>query len=156
MKMGRSGYTEDDDDPHNLGYLYRGAVKRAIEGYRGQAFLKDLLRALDALPEKRLIADSLRQPTGEVCTLGAIGVHRGLDMSGLISDPDEEPDDGERADDVARLFGIAPALAKEIMYENDESGPSYWGNETPESRFARMRKWVVENIKPDDEQPERK
>ena len=37
-------------------------------------------------------------------------------------------------------FGIAPALAREIVWENDEAG---WYDETPESRWKRMRAWVA-------------
>jgi hypothetical protein len=139
--MGRSGYSEDCDLGDKSMYLYRGAVERAIRGARGQAFLKELLEALDAMPEKRLIPDSLRAPqTGEVCTLGAIGAYRCLDMSGV---EDSEPEG------VADLFGIAQAMAREIMYENDEGGASYWGHENPEARWKRMRAWVSENIQSD-------
>ena len=44
---------------------------------------------------------------------------------------------------VAGRFGIAQALAAEIAYENDES----YGTESPETRFARMRAWVVGNLR---------
>ena len=49
--MSRSGYS---DDCENLG-LWRGAVEKSIKGKRGQAFLKEMLVALDSLPEKKLI-----------------------------------------------------------------------------------------------------
>jgi hypothetical protein len=38
---------------------WQGVVKSAIRGKKGQAFLKELLSALDAMPEKKLIAEEL-------------------------------------------------------------------------------------------------
>jgi hypothetical protein len=124
---------------------WRGAVNSAIKGKRGQAFLIELRDALDAMPEKRLIAGDLKA-NGQFCTLGVIGAKRGLDMSGL------DPDCRET---VAAAFGIAPAMAAEIVFENDENdhmlirqpdGSSKWGRETPEHRWQRMRRWVDEQI----------
>jgi hypothetical protein len=46
---------------------------------------------------------------------------------------------------VAGVFGIAEALVAEIAYENDE-GAGYWSKETPEQRFARVRRWVESHI----------
>lgn len=134
--MGQSGYTDDCGDDDNSGYLYRGAVKSAIEGRRGQAFLKEMLAAMDALPEPKLIEGELEQE-GSVCAIGSVGRARGLDMSAL---------DPEDADGVAAKFGIAAAMAREIVFENDDE----WfatGKETPEQRFNRMRAWIVEHIR---------
>ena len=131
--MSRSGYGEDGGGPE--GNLWRGAVESAIHGRRGQRFLKDLLAALDALPEKRLIADDLEKD-GEVCAIGALGKQRGVDMAKI------DPEDCDR---VARVFGIAPALAAETVFMNDEA---FW-RETPEQRFERMRSWVARNIQAD-------
>jgi hypothetical protein len=130
--MSRSGYTEDHDNEWQL-IMYRGAVASATRGARGQKLLRDLLDALDKLPERKLIAGELEE-AGAVCALGAVGRERGLDMSGL--DPYDP-------DTIAGTFGIAPALAREIVYENDECGR----NETPEQRFERMRRWVASQIK---------
>ena len=108
--MSRSGCTDDYDDNWAL-ICWRGAVSSAIRGARGQAMLRELLAALDALPEKRLAAESLVTADGEFCTLGALGRARGIDM---------DPIDPEDRQAVARTFGIAEALAAEIMYLNDE------------------------------------
>lgn len=136
-KMSRSGYSDDWDGSDWELICWRGAVLSAIRGKRGQAFLRELIEALDALPGKILIDEDLAR-NGEVCALGAVGKKRGLEMSRV---------DPEDRDAVGELFGIAPALAAEIVYENDEAyfGP---GTETPEHRFARMRKWAEENLKP--------
>ena len=122
--MSRSGYS---DDCENLG-LWRGAVKRATNGYRGQHLLCKLRDALDAMPVKRLITDAIKNEDGEVCALGAL-----------------DPNVGEySAVYLAEHFGIAHALAAEIVYVNDEL-PSY-RPETPEQRWTRMRAWVEEQI----------
>jgi hypothetical protein len=97
-----------------------------------------MLDALDALEAKRLIANDLVRE-GEllsdgVCAIGAIGMARGIEMSEI---------DPEDRDTIAGTFDVAPALAAEIMYENDEGS---W-QETPEQRFARMRAWVDKQIR---------
>lgn len=137
--MSRSGYSEDCD---NL-MLWRGAVRSAIKGRRGQAFLRELLEALDALPQKRLVADEMLSPTGEVCALGSVGVRRGMDAELLEGLTEDAPDD------VAKHFGIAYALAAEIVYVNDEARLPYygpWRPESPEARWQRVRAWVVEHL----------
>ena len=132
--MSRSGYTYDCE---NLG-IWRGAVASAIRGRRGQAFLRELLEALDAMPKKRLIAHEFEKE-GEVCVLGALGRQRGLDMSG-------DPEDYTA---TAYQFGQSEALMREIMYENDEcyGGPSMGTKTMDEERFDRMRSWVDREIR---------
>lgn len=69
--MSRAGYS-DDLDPLDLG-RWRAQVLSALRGKRGQAFLRDLIAALDAMPEKRLVSGDLQDETGCVCALGALG-----------------------------------------------------------------------------------
>ena len=132
--MSRSGYSDDCDQWQLI--RWRGAVTSAIRGRRGQAFLKEMLVAMDALPEPKLI-DSDLEREGAVCALGSVGKARGMNLSGL------DPYDHET---VAVKFGVANALACEIMWENDDSGPF---KETPEARFARVRRWIVSQIVPE-------
>lgn len=159
--MSRAGYSDDCEDPLQEG-RWRAAVNSAMRGKRGQAFLREALAALDAMPDKQLVAGRLvvdgwqvpwpgdevivggdvlvdrrgvPMPMGSVCLLGAVGQKRGLDMSGL------DPEDMET---VAPTFGIADAMAREIVYWNDEGGP---GCESPEHRWQRMRKWIASLIK---------
>lgn len=143
--MSRSGYTDDGDCDYNVNPYY-GAIASACRGKRGQAFFRELLIALDEMPEKRLIAEFLEKE-GEFCTLGVLGAKRGLDLEKI--DPDDPKLVGEQ-------FGIAETLAREVVYENDECYSQYdyvhgvrvdKGPETPEQRFARMRKWVESKIK---------
>lgn len=136
--MGRSGYTEYYEGNWSQ-ICWRGAVKSAIRGKRGQAFLREMLEALDELPEKRLIADELVTEEG-CCALGAVALKRQVDVEGV------DPYDREC---IAGLFGIAEALAAEIVYENDEQ----WSrSQTPEDRFERVREWVVEQIRTADQE----
>lgn len=128
--MSRSGYS---DNCENLG-LWRSAVWRAINGARGQAFLRELIAALDAMPEKRLIAGELIRD-GEVCAIGSVGLARGMDMTRI---------DYESPRFVGRAFGIARSMAAEIEYEND--GDHHYDTETAEARWHRMRAWAVSNL----------
>lgn len=131
--MSRSDYNEDNDDQWGL-ICWRGAVKSAMNGKRGQAFLREMLSAFDALPEPKLVANEL-ETEGAVCAIGAVGKARGVDMAKL------DPENTER---VASVFGVSEALAREIVYMNDE-----WGShrEKPEERYYRMRRWVKASIR---------
>lgn len=136
--MGRSGYSDDSGDSDIPIELYRQAVHRATTGYRGQHLLKKLRDALDAMPTKRLIAGNIKDDAGQVCALGA------LDPNAPKYDEDWGDDD-EHPRKLAKHFNVAPALASEIVYMNDEAF-SWKGDETPEARWTRMRKWVDEQI----------
>lgn len=130
--MSRSGYS---DDCEHLG-LYRHAVDRAITGRRGQAFLRELITALDTMPAKRLAA-GLFVDGDQVCAMGAVAVVRGLDTSTL---------DESEPYEVGAFLGIPTALAAEIAFENDER-PHYRGvDETDEGRWQRMRDWATDHI----------
>ena len=160
--MSRSGYS-DDLDNLTLG-RWRGRVASSIRGKRGQAMLKDLLDALDAMPEKRLIAEELVRD-GDFCTLGVLGAKRGIPVAEL------DPYDSET---VAAQFDIAEPLAQEIVYLNDEGVddwhfveveicgpmrpyyPDYeshkrtvraFNPKAAEQRWLYMREWVASNIK---------
>lgn len=131
--MSRSGYSDDCDNEWML-IRCRGAVASAMRGKRGQAFLYEMLHALHSLPEHKLIAEDLEKD-GRVCAIGAVGKARGIDMAKL---------DPEDAEGIAAAFGISPALAREIVFENDDDWSSR--DETPEARFIRMRKWIEDHI----------
>lgn len=135
--MSRSGYYDECED--NWQHIrWRGMVASATRGKRGQAFLRDLAAALDAMPEKRLITNDLvrEDSTGfeNVCAIGALGKARGVDLKRL---------DPEDIEGVAAAFDIADPLAREIVFENDEAGA--W-KETPERRWLRVRSWVAAQI----------
>jgi len=162
--MSRSGYT-DDIDNHWHHIMWRGRVASSIRGKRGQALLRDLLAALDAMPDKRLYPNSFATVSGEYCTLGVLGAARGTKMDDL---GDAEDGCDERL--VADRFGVAAPLVQEIMYMNDEwvddykfvdveiCGPVrflerhrrsvHMNDDTaPQRRWRVMRNWVAEQIK---------
>lgn len=125
--MSRSEYS---DNPQHLD-LWRGAVQRAATGKRGQKLLRDMLEALDAMPERRLLCGVLECQDG-VCAMGAVGRSRGVDMRWLPSDRHT----------LAEAFDVAPALAAEVMYLNDER----FEDASPEQRWISMRAWVASQI----------
>jgi hypothetical protein len=141
--MSRSGYIDDGENP----WLYRGSVARAIMGKRGQAFLRELVDALDALPTKRLIAHELiEDPPAfvppefarpQVCAIGAVGLKRGVEMAAI--DPRDHDTLGDK-------FNIASILVAEIEFENDEAF-YYPDRETPENRWQRMRDWAQRQLR---------
>ncbi|SDS19438.1 hypothetical protein SAMN05216421_1076 [Halopseudomonas xinjiangensis] len=137
--MSRSGYCDDSGGWDLI--RWRGAVNSAIRGKRGQQFLRELLEQMDAMESKRLVEGAL-EADGEFCTLGVVAAGRGL-----------KANDPEDAEEAANLLGIANALAREIVYENDECGmyrrnptTGSYEQETPEQRWVRMRAWVAKQI----------
>jgi hypothetical protein len=129
--MGRHGYSDDLDQWDLI--RWRGQVKSAIRGRRGQTFLRSLLAALDAMPEKRLVRKDLETDEGEVCTLGCALRAKG-------EDPKEfDPYDH---DGLGATFDVAPCLVQEVEWENDENGDG-----TPEERWKYMRNWVAAQLK---------
>jgi hypothetical protein len=130
----RSGYRDDCDDNWSL-IMWRGAVTSSLRGKRGQAFLREMVAALDAMPVKALTFDSLRAADGAVCALGAVATARGMDVAPL---------DPENYDAVAGAFGLSSAMVREIVYMNDEWA---WSSEPPKQRWQRMRDWAQGWIK---------
>ncbi len=168
--MSRSGYTDDCDDNLAAG-RWRAAVKSATQGKRGQALLRELLAALDAMPDKRLYSGSFTQADGAFCTLGVLGAQRGTKMDDLGDD-----EDGCDTHLVGQRFGIAPAMAAEIMHLNDEGVVDEWKHvsmeicgpmrrwehhnrevrvnnpDHPQERWQKMRDWVARQLKQANEQ----
>jgi hypothetical protein len=141
--MSRSGYTDDNSD--NLALInWRGAVKSALRGKRGQAFLRELASTLDAMPDKRLSAGSFKHENGCHCTLGVVGAARGIDMTGFDRDPDDIDTTA-----LGSVLGIAPAMAQEIMFLNDEAyGWECRQAADPDTRrWELMREWVGRQLK---------
>ncbi len=112
--MSRAGYNDDGDGDNWSLIRWRGAVASAIKGARGQALLRELAAAMDAMPEKVLIAGAAAAD-GCVCTLGVVAQARGLDLQAL----DADMQDWEW-DSIAKQLGVSPALVREVMWENDE------------------------------------
>lgn len=137
--MSRSGYVDDCEQWELI--KYRGQVASAMRGRRGQAFLRELLAALDGMPDKVLISEDLVTEEGDACAIGVACQSRGLKIDPL---GEYEPED------LGVMLGIARQLAAEIVYENDEGGPWGTSGETPAKRWTRMRRWVARRIMPTD------
>lgn len=139
--MSRSGYSDDCENVD----LWRANVTRSIRGRKGQAFLRELVAALEAMPEKKLITEDLERG-GCYCTLGVVGASRGVDMSDI--DMSDEWDAGNQ---VAIALKMPRILAQEIMFLNDEHEEydreaRRWVQETDEQRYERMLKWAKSNL----------
>jgi hypothetical protein len=132
--MSRHGYCDDGDDEYGRANLWRGTVIRSIKGKRGQAFLRELAEALDAMPVKALIKEELVAADGAVCTIGAVAIARKMDVTEI---------DVENGEAVGEAFNISAPMAREIEWWNDDAGPD---NETSAERWTRMRKWVDSQI----------
>ncbi len=152
--MGRSGYSEwDDYDEASQWAMIRqsGARKAALRGKRGQAFLRRLAAALDAMPVKALIAipeypegenadaaGRLGSPAGAVCVLGSLAAACGMKPHEI---------DATKHNDLAKMFDVAPTIVRDLEWENDQTyatGPD--GATEDERRWKCLRHWVDENI----------
>lgn len=136
--MSRSGYSDDCDGWDLI--RWRGAVTKSLRGARGQAFLKELLAQLDAMPEKRLTVHELIDADGDFCALGVVGRARGLDLTSI---------DTEDWEQLSKVFGISEAMAREIMFINDDEYPLWRERDKDQgpARWQQMRDWVVKHIK---------
>ena len=137
--MSRSGYTDDCELDQKYLAMYRGAVMSAIRGKRGQALLREMREAMDAMPDKRLVREELVCADG-VCALGTVAIKRGMDVSQI------DPEEPYR---VAAAFGVNEKIVREIAWENDEF--RVWtpkGNDPDDqaARWAYMRKWLDRHI----------
>lgn len=149
--MSRSGLTDDMEDVLAYG-RWRAQVNAAIRGKRGQQFLKDLIAALDAMPDKKLIKGDLQDDSGCVCALGAMGKSKGIDVESL---------DTYDYDSLGATFNIAHQLAQEVMWENDEF--RLWDerlgrmekDETAiaHARWQHIRDWAVALLAKEQPQP---
>ncbi len=135
--MSRSGYSEVEFDSLESILSYGrqvAATNSAIKGKRGQAFLKELLAALDALPEKRLIPKELKNESGMVCALGSVAEARGIETKGI---------DVYNVGLLSKMFNISPTLVREIEFLNDKNG---YGPTPDQVRFENVRAWVASQI----------
>jgi hypothetical protein len=142
--MSRAGITDDPTpEQWRMWGLHQQALDLAIAGKRGQTFFRDLIAALDAMPVKRLASSVFVGERGECCAMGAVALHRRLapaEIAALAYDDsgDEPMDRGA----VAEALDIAPSLATDVAYENDEGA---W-SETDEQRWQRMRALAVHRL----------
>lgn len=130
----------ESDNPLDWG-RYEAAKRSTLRGRRGQAFLRKLIAALDALPKPELSEGALAdRATGCVCALGAVALAQGDSFDDLAQD-----DGNWSPEDIATWYDISPTLANEVIIENDD-----WrdGNsaEIRQSRWRHVRAWAVRHL----------
>lgn len=136
--MSRSGYIEDfdrDDGALMLG-RWRAQVASALRGKRGQCFLLDLVTALDALPEKKLVKGELEDGEGAVCAIGSVARLRAIALEEIDTYDYEQ---------LSSIFDIAEQLAQETMHVNDDAYPRC----TDEARWGFVRAWALRHLHPE-------
>ena len=145
--MSRSEYSNDCDIWDLI--RWRGAVTSALRGKRGQAFLREMETALLELPKKELVEGDFANQNG-VCALGSVALRRKV-KSGVTHEEamkqivKEWPQESEECGDIASSrLGIARAMAKEIMFLNDDD--FFYSREKPQARYERILKWVRDKI----------
>jgi hypothetical protein len=168
--MTRSCYSDDfgDDYPGQM-ELYRANVRRSIQSAKGQARLRELRDALEAMSEKRLAPDVFLEPDN-ACALGIWArAHRGTNAA-LDAVVDGFNGDDYETVDLLRKFGWPKLVVLDLIYQNDRHetvpepnrlGPhdspyAYsngrewplrrWRDETDEERHTRVLAWVREQI----------
>lgn len=112
----------------NYAYLWPARVQQVIDGKRGQRILRELIDALLALPERRLIAGAIAKH-GEVCAVGALAKKRGVELTterDVIIDGkwgkhvfDEWEGGDQETAELGASLGMTWTLAWEIGYKND-------------------------------------
>jgi hypothetical protein len=137
--MSRHGYIDggfDDNESRARWIAWRGVIASATRGKRGQRFFRELLAALDAMPEKRLVEGEL-EADGENCALGVLGKAKGVALDAVDTYDEQQ---------LGELFDIARQLSQEVMYVNDDDVGRRRNSETPEQRWQRVRDWVAGQI----------
>jgi len=127
----------DDEDAQRMDSLWTANYRRELKSKRGRAFLREVLCALEDLPEKALVEGAVSRG-GMVCTLGALalkrrtdaGQKRGVVLADLaaivvnpLDDDGEEPEDYEpMLDWASRVLNAPRRIALEIIDRTDDDG----------------------------------
>lgn len=149
----RINCVDEEDFPGQFN-LWQANCLRSIKGKAGQSSLRDLEKALLALPSKRLIINELEDADGEVCAIGALAKYRGHTPR---ADPEYE------MEEVGMEMGMPALVAWKIVSMNDLELDWRWDKQlgkqvqiTPEERYERIlrqvQQWLVapEDIKEGD------
>ena len=149
--MTRHGYVDLADLDHECededctGACLEIDMQERLRSPEGQAMLRELLSALDAMPTRELYAELVQREDGSMCALGALAAKKGADLSWLRDEDGQEFEEitEEDTEMLAEQLGIPDDLACEVTYQNDDGGAP---DETPAKRWERMRRWCVRNI----------
>jgi hypothetical protein len=142
----------DDDWDYNVEGLQQGWLRSAIQGKRGQSFLRELVAALDALPTPELSCGALEDAqTGCCCAFGAVRRLRGAENVRLGFHAEEEDITPTY---LAEPFGVSETLAWAVVQANEEMHESNT-ELARRRRWADVRNWAMRNLLPPpaEEQP---
>lgn len=149
MSDSRFDNMDDSNSASPAQWAYR--LRRSVGSKRGQAFLRELLAALDAVPGHRLIGGSMKAEGSNVCALGAYAAwremnERGITWRGAVRElPRADGDDDEGWLVTCRLvrdrYDVAWTLAYEIAEFNDENAAS--ATDDPADRWRDVRDYVA-------------
>lgn len=151
--MSRVVYNEDE--PSAPYEFQEQAIRNAINGRRGQAALRLLIRALDAMPQRRIIDDWLIKD-GDVCTVGAMVLQQcieaGASREGALGYLMGEQDRLNREaswdwTDIVTLANEQLDIARFMGFEIVELTDEWTKRSTPEQRWQYVRDWAVKNLK---------
>jgi hypothetical protein len=154
--MSRISYSEDEAYPGQHA-LWQANCRRSLAGKAGQAALRDLVAALEALPAPVLIAHHLARK-GEVCAVGAVVLHRKVNLGQardavlreLEGEPIEEDawdweDEEGETEGVGVAVGIPRLVAWRLACLNDID-LDYC---TPAQRYEKVLAWARKRLRAD-------
>lgn len=170
------GEIEFDANAQRRHALWIANSRRELRSKRGQAFLRELLEALEALPQRRLIEGRVAHD-GCTCALGALALKRGVDggrppdvvmaeLERIYVYAEGRPPEEDEEDEVyiwewaEHALGAPRHIAWLVPSENDDGGTqSVYAGEgdnhvyvrqepvTPEERWVRMHRWVRRHLR---------
>lgn len=108
-------YEADGENPAEN--LYWPNLRRACRSKRGQRVLREVVEALLALPQRRLIANAIKEPSGEVCAVGAVAQYKGVDLG--------EYREGDQEDtiQIGESIGMGRMIPWHLGFMNDTQLP---------------------------------
>lgn len=149
--MSRTDAFDGDVDEKFPAHLWDSWYSRSLKGKRGQKNLRDFIAALDAMPEKRLIADAEveKHPVDDereyevagVCAVACFAASRGEDPRWFGG---EEDSDIFTTAELGKNAGLSWTMAWEMARANDD----VFSDSTPEERWQKMRDWAVARLQP--------
>ena len=136
----RINWCDEEERPGQFA-LWQANCERSMRGKRGRQALLDLEAELLSMTDKRLIGDDLAA-NGEVCAVGALMRHRGVDQQHL----EQLNDSGLESDELAVREAKVPSLVAWNLVELNDIELEH---ATPEERYQTVLSRVqtyLENV----------
>lgn len=158
-----SRYPEGDDyDDYWMLHMGRWQknIRAVVKSNSGRKILQELKEALEAMPIRELIADSLVEtsfiglnlqdegqemiPVQSYCAIGALAARRGINVEEFANG---DPDYHEMTTDLAAKLGINLTLAYSIATCNDEASVRIYGSyRRPKITPAQRWQYVYDRV----------